>query len=360
MQRRLTVLTLVAALAAALGLLPLAPAVRADHSATSIVWDDFQAGFNATGPGAKWFYFNAGPFVGDDGIATTSGAGLRVRASGTNPRSGLPAFTKTLGQEQENGGIPGGVDHVKWLVYANHRSSSGVPGFDAVPGKEVACEARFGGQAFGTREHPFRSHVRNAEDDLRLASVALNTLDFESFLVFDFFLTNQRVYAFYERLPFGRTPDHNYAAFSYGIPVAPRTPGVDHQLAIALDTSAGVVRWLLDGREVFRVGNLGKRLPDRPFRQFLTIDHGGTEELVAPRQLACGMGMFTLLDGYRPSKNGLVRLSSAANFYFNPDTGAPATFVDEASVPSNRLWGQGAELRVQRYAVTYRDIGRPP
>src|SRR5215207_9620350 len=305
MQRRRTVLTLVAALAAALGLLPLAPAARADHGTTSIVWDDFRSGFSASGPGAKWFYFGAGPFVGDDGIATTSAAGLHVRASGTNPQSGLPAFTKTLGQEAANGGLPGGLDHVKWLAYMNHQASSGVPGFDAVPGKELACAARFGGQTFGTRPHPFRSQVRDAEDDLRLASVALNTIDFESFLVFDFFLTNQRVYAFYERLPFGRTADHH-------------------------------------------------------FRQFLTIVHGGKEELVAPRQLACGMGMFTLLDGYRPSKNGLVRLSSAENLYFNPDTGVPATFVDEASLPGSRLWGQGAELRVQRYAVTYRDVGSQP
>jgi hypothetical protein len=71
------------------------------------------------------------------------------------------------------------------------------------------------------------------------------------------------------------------------------------------------------------------------------------------------MGMFTLLDGYRPSNKALVRLSNANGFYNNVGTGqvaAPGSgyFLDETSTPGSRLFGQGAELRVQAYAVSSR------
>ena len=175
--------------------------------------DDFSDGFSAQGPDAEYFYFAAGPYVGDDGIESTSSKGLRVISSGTNRRTGKPAFTRTLGQE-DNGvdnplGLPGGIDHVKWLVYANHQAPSGVAGFEATADQELSGQVRISGRTFGTQAHPFGRAVKNPNDDLRLASVAFNSIDFESWMVFDFFITNERIYAFYERLPFGRTPDHN-------------------------------------------------------------------------------------------------------------------------------------------------------
>lgn len=71
-------------------------------------------------------------------------------------------------------------------------------------------------------------------------------------------------------------------------------------------------------------------------------------------QLACGMGMFTLLDGDLPSGEGLVRLSTAPEFYFDPGVGQPAaqSFVDEQSLESSRLLGRGAELNVRRSIVS--------
>jgi hypothetical protein len=112
-----------------------------DPNSYRITWDDFHDGFDATSPAAKWFYFAAGPFVGNDGVETTSDDGLVVVPTGINLATGDPAFTKTLGQEDDNGGLPGGLDHVKWLVYANHLASTVYPGFDAAPGYELTCEA---------------------------------------------------------------------------------------------------------------------------------------------------------------------------------------------------------------------------
>lgn len=63
--------------------------------------------------------------------------------------------------------------------------------------------------------------------------------------------------------------------------------------------------------------------------------------------------MFSLLDGYRPTDTGLVRLSNAPDFYFNPDLGepAPSLFVDLLSLRQSRLFGQGTELTVGRYWI---------
>lgn len=325
------------------------------------VWDDFGAGFSvgAAGSSAKWFFFSAAGFVGDDGVTSTApGGGLLVTAKGQNPKTGAPAFTKTVAQEQVSG-LPGGLDHVKWLVYMNHFSTGGYPGFDAIPGQQLVCQSTVAGQTFGTAPHPFGAAVRSPSDDFRLASVALNTIDFDTFMVFDVFFTNHRIYALYEHLPFARSefggPYGRYAAFTYVIPIANRTPGDFHTVAVAYDKAAGIVRWLVDGKTKFTVNRIGLHID----RRFMVLDHGGTEELFSPNQLNCGMGMFTLLDAHGPQNVGLVQLSSLPDFYFNPLLGEPnpESFVDPASAESSRLFGQGAALRVRNASVGYTPAG---
>lgn len=324
---------------------------RAAQSIFRLVWDDFRNGFTIGTDDAKWFYFSSGSYVGDDGIIRTIRDGLRVFSSGNNPNTGEPAFVRTIAQEEDNSlGLPGGLDHAKWLVYMNHTASSGFSGFDAIPGQELSCETTILGQTFGTAGHPFGTVVKNPNDDLRLGSVAMNTVDFDTFMVFDFFLTNERIYAFYERLPFARDRYGNYAAFSFAIPVGSRTPTDEHNLKIAYNKAAGTVRWLVNDTEVYRVTRIGHLIN----RRYMMIDHGGAEATVSPNQLNCGMGMFTLLDAHKPSNIGLVRLSSSPNFYFNPEVGPPEaeTFIDNDSLLSNRLFGQGAELRMKKYVVS--------
>lgn len=338
----------------AAGVMTVATPAAANHIYFK-TWDDFQGGFTEVGthgPNAKWFHFSAGPFVGNDGITSTSLLGLHVRSAGTHPHTGKPAFTLTVAQEDDdNGGLPGGVDHVKWLAYTNSTASSGFPGFDATSGNEVSCLAIMSGRLHGVANHPFKSAVKNPNADYRLASFALNTIDFDTFMVYDFFLTNNVVYALYERLPFGRPVHGNYAAFTHAIPLVKYHPNLPLLLRIGYDKDAGVVRWYINEQEMFRVDQIGMRLPTR---QFLTIDHGGEETLVSPDQITCGMGMFTLLDAYRPSQKALVKLSSEPGAYFHPELGEPAPldFVDEESLESSRLWGQGGEFRVLRYWVS--------
>jgi hypothetical protein len=330
------------------------PAASNDSPISRIVWDGLHDGFSVDVPGARWRYAvletPAGPFVADDGdirSAGTAGHGLHV-ISHPSPATGRPAFRKSVGQ-----GPAGLLDHLKWLVYADHAATSGFPGFDAIDGDELRCEAVVGGRTYGTAGHPFGAAVRNPFRDLRLASVAMVVADFETSLVLDFVLTNTRLYALYERFPAARTPERPYAAFTYAVPVGARHAHQEHALAIAYDRGAGAVRWLLDGREVFRIDQLGRRIG----RGHMLLDHGGIEETIAPRQLAPGMGMFTMLDGVRSDGYGLARLSDLPDHYFVPHRGAPARFLDEVSRPESRLFGQGAELRVRRYVVTSRASG---
>lgn len=340
-----------AALAVALPL-AVAPTVSASASPRPapyrIVWDDFRSGFDYTSPNAKWSLIPTGSLPYGDGTPTTSSQGLTVKSSGTNPVTGKPAFVYTTGQENDGG--QGQDDHPKWYAAANHSSTAGYLGFDAVPGQVLTCESTISARTFGTERHPFGSAVRDPHSDLRLAAGAMNLIDLETNIVFDFFITNRRLYAFYERLP---RPGSTYASFSYALPVAVRTPNQWHKLSVSYDRSAGTVVWKVDGREVLRVDRIGHLPADR---KNLILDLGGTEEEVAPRQLSCGFGMFTLLDAEAPGapEGGLVRLSSQPNLYFDPDHGAPTPqqFVDDLSLPGNRLWGQGVELKVDYMRVS--------
>ena len=140
------------------------------------------------------------------------------------------------------------------------------------------------------------------------------------------------------------------------VPLADRQPNDEHELTVAYDRAAGTVRWLVEGDEKFRVDRIG-RLADR---RYMTLDHGGVEEDVEPKQLNFGMGLFTLLDGSLPIGKALVRLSNAPDFYFDPGLGAPEAqrFHDEESADASRLFGQGAELRVRHYTVRTKALRR--
>lgn len=319
-----------------------------------LVWDDFGNGFSAAGPHARWSYQSAGPHVADDGVATTSQGILRVVSSGTNPETGDPAFTRTLAPEPANpAGLSGTLDHVKWLAQGTHLASTGQPGFDAVPGQELTVEMGMSARIYGTAVHPFGEHVIDPESDLRLATAAMSWYDPQTLLVFSFFLTNERIFAYYERLPFARKALGDYAAFNYAIPVVQRKPADWHDLAISYDRAAGVVRWLVSGVTVFQVDQLGRRLASR---DHLIVDHGGREVPVLPAQMNCAMAMFTILDGSWPGTDGrgLARISEAEGYYFDPARGEPhpQRFVDERSLAASRLFGQGAELLISHVTVS--------
>jgi hypothetical protein len=326
-----------------LALVSPAGTARAD-AGYDIVWDDFRSPWKTD---TRWLPFVYGAYQADDGCGTSTPWGLLVTSCGVNPTTRLPAFRNTIGHD---GNSLAPMDHAKWIVLMNHFSSAGEPGFDAVAGQELGCEAVMSGQVFGTEAQPFGNAVIDPDADLRLASVAMSAFDAETFVIFNFVLTNDLVYAFYERPAFARAPGANDAAFSFAVPVMRRSPGDTHRLAIAYDRDAGTARWLIEGVEVFRVDAIGARLPDR---KHMLIDLGGYDVALSPAQLDCAMGMFDFLDGYGPTGRGLVQVDANPDDYFDPRLGPPArmTFIDPASLPSDRLFGQGAAMRVERFDV---------
>jgi hypothetical protein len=310
------------ALALALIVSGLAAASAAASPPKVLLKDDFKQGFDTTN---TWALLQVpGLFIADDGVVQTSKQGLYVRPPASNPSTGKPMFTKTS---------PGDFDHVKWMADTQHLSSNFYPGYDATPGKELSCNMWVRGQTFGTTGEPFGGAVTNPNTDLRLASFAMNTIDWETSMVFDVWITNNAIYPYYERLNLSGTA--TYDAFSSVFPPVWRTPNAQDKITVAYDRSAGVVRWLVDDQEVARVTQIGFPAPGAT----TIIDHGGTPQLAAPRQLNCGMALFTLLDGgVPPSGQGLVNLAPPYTF--------PTSFVGGPT-----LFGQGAEMSVSRFEV---------
>jgi hypothetical protein len=63
--------------------------------------DDFRRGLDLTG---TWALVSRPPsFVADDGVVSASDQGLHVKAAGTNPLTGEPAFSKTLPGSSDGG-----------------------------------------------------------------------------------------------------------------------------------------------------------------------------------------------------------------------------------------------------------------
>ncbi len=326
-------------------------------------WDNFHDGFSVGSVDSRWSYYsfsNVGTFVANDGRVTTSPQGLRVTSSGTNPTNGESMFTLSMAQEDDNPfGLPGQLDHFKWLAFANHNAVGGTLGFDVAAGQELSFEAVISGQSFGTTNQPFGAAVSDPADDPRLAATTLSVVDFDTLLEFDFVLTNRRVYAVYARQPFARARLGNYATFAFLIPVAERADVDDWQrLSVAFDKDANAVRWLVNNREVFRVEHPG-RLIDR---RYMVIDNGGTESDAVIDQLDGGLGLVTLLDGGRSGHRSLVRLSNLPFFYFDLAIGLPTlqAFVDTTSADSSRLFGQGAEMRARNFVVASRHVASRP
>jgi hypothetical protein len=304
------------------------------------VWDDYSSGFSQ----AKWFHHPTAPgFVPADGVVATAPGRLEVRSE---------PFTLTMPQEDDNAfGVHGQFDHHKWLALMNHRAASGVPGFDAPAGDELAFEATISGRTSNTAAHPFGNAVVDPEDDQRLAAAVVRATDPETHMEFDFVVTNRRIYAGYARTPYGRTPSENYASFRFLVPLGTRATGDRHRVAIAYDRAAGTVRWLVDGSERLSVSRIGHRID----RRHMVLDQGGAEQTVVPRQLDAGMGLTTMLDATLPGgPAGLARLSNLPYFYFDPRLGEPVPqlMVDNSSFDGNRVYGQGARLSVGPFVVS--------
>jgi len=226
----------------------------------------------------KWNPDEFNFIFGADGVETQNATGLTVTS--------VP-FTST---------IPLGNEHVKWLKF--YKNPAVLP-----CGKEIIFELKMSmAQSIDPNTIPslMLPRIRNIREDIRLCSAAFNVVDPQTWMVFDFLLADDAIYAFYERLPFGKPAFGgsmtDYAAFSNAIMVRKRN-GSDPindivRLGIGLNRDREEVNWFINGELVFTYNLCGINLPD----EFRVLNVGGTPGKVFPTQAFCGFGTFSLLD----------------------------------------------------------------
>lgn len=312
--------------------------------------DRFGGGFDAGFPedGRAWSYMKMGPVVIDPAeFEITDSDGVHVAPIGKNPATGEPAFTLTQPQHP----LMGTVDHMKFNVTVNHATEAGLPGFEVASDRIFNVEARLGGRQYGMEGHPFGDAVKDPQADWRLGAPMLMAMCPANSDVFDFVLTNEKVYAIYERGgAFGPEPA-KWAVYSFTVPVADRTPDDERLYRMSYDPRANTMRWFIDGEQVYEVEGVGHLID----REYMLVDQGGEEEDAVPPALNVGLGLISLLDG-AVDGTALVNLTGAENYY-DPRVGAPekVAFVDPESKDGSRLFGQGADLVCKSFRVFYSD-----
>ena len=337
----------------------------------TLFYDDFGCGFMPERVGSPYIYFSA------PGTALTS---ANDAFGGVTAQCELLTINSTPFKFTD----PSGLDHVKFLVY--QKSPYNAP----KKGAEIVYEGVISVEQTGLGSIPQVLQavngslvgVNNVNSDIRLAAGAFNCIDPETLMVFDFLISNEDIYAFYERLPFNRTefggPGPNYIAYSHAIPVAKRNvsnPGNDFvKLAIAYNYKENYVRWIVNDMEVFRVNRIGYPLE----RKYRILEHNtvgqisAPAQLIRPKQLQYGFGTFSLMDMYNPQNPGQLNNAALVNLTLGgilPDVNPIVTNVNGTTIaptflspylpggfpgfPENGTnFGQGAILRI-KYLTVY-------
>jgi hypothetical protein len=174
----------------------------------------------------------------------------------------LPSFTRSH------------PNHVKALMLSSES-------FEVSRTQSFRVRSEMAVRTFGTANNPFGLDP----GDIRLAAGAMVTIDKETGMVFDFFVSNNCIRALYERLPVARNQLGAYPAFTTFIG-EPRTTkaGAWHRYEIRYDGRADRVEWWVDGSQIAAQDRIGAPV-DSP------------APAVSLRRLNFGGGLFTLLDG---------------------------------------------------------------
>jgi hypothetical protein len=226
-------------------------------------------------------------------------------------------------------------DHPKFMIYSNTMNrDTGLPCFKAPDNGEIYYEGRFVVETYGTENNPFSVSA----DDFGLSSGGMVSIDFDTFMVYDFFMSATKAYAVYERLAFDQKVKDPAAFFTYMVPVMDLEPGARHHYKLSYNKSRYQFMYYIDGKGVFSIDEFGRRLSKDydGSSQFKDLPGSGNPDdlpLVQPNQSIVGGGLFTMLDG------GMRHGKELANIH------------DPALNTSKKLFGQGGKIRLSDIVV---------
>ena len=193
----------------------LAPVMRPAPGET-LVYDDFSAG---GWPSSRWLKFRSAEYDFWDPATV-------VRAPGAPENTltiDLPRFTTSH------------PNHVKALMLST-------TAFDLEESRGFTVRAEMAVRTFGTEHNTFGLEP----GDPRLATGALVVIDPETGMVFDFFVSNDRIRPLHERLTFKRKELGPYPAYSILGETVPTRMGDWHLYEIRYDRAADRVEWWID------------------------------------------------------------------------------------------------------------------
>ncbi|KAM9951071.1 hypothetical protein ACTFIT_012175 [Dictyostelium discoideum] len=299
------------------------------------------SGGGSGGVDGKWNNFQFGSFVAEQGTLSKEDGYIRLES---NP------FTLTTELSV--------LDHIKYLAVSNQV-------FSIPQGGSLFSNFSIRGKALGNKNHPFPLDLVEQDDiesEIRFASGSLNVLDFKTSIVADFMISNSKLYALYERLPFSRGEElGNYAAFVYTIPVADiKDQSKFNDVSVEYNGEKKSIHWYLDDKEVFKVdqvGHFSQLVGDQQLVErggSLIMSKGGVETLAFPTGVQVCFGVFSILDATIAGKNmALVRLDDPSNKYYDPtNLEKELKFHDEKSILGNRIFGQGFILDIQKISIS--------
>lgn len=217
---------------------------------------------------------------------------------------------------------PIGNDHPKMLRYYKNQ-------FDLSDTEELIYEGHIAAEQFIPVQNipaVLLPRIRNIYEDIRLCSAAMNVLDSEFFIVFDIFLSSEKIYCFVERLPFGKTPTNNYAAFSNAIAVIERAGNgspITDVVPLKFAMTKSYTKFFVNDQLVYTADRIGIRLID----EYRVLDHGGVPQIIKPNKISVGFGLFSLMDMFLPynfnrslvvgdneAASGLIQLDNASAY----------------------------------------------
>jgi hypothetical protein len=233
--------------------------------------------------------------------------------------------------------------------------------FAAQTSQEASFMAVISAHTNMTDQSPFTS-VQDPASDFRLGYAGFTVFDESSELWFSYFITNDTVFAGYERYtPFGVTSP--YAMFTFAMPLISILPDSIHTYAINFNAGQKSVRWIVDGVEVYKIYSIGSFITNE-FRPLLAT---GTEDVTFPNQVRIGFGTFDFLEAYSPCvvtvpapfggtmcsfpalSTGLVQLRTGLTNPFNGVSGA--VYESTGVSPGSRIWGQGVTMYIANVTV---------